>query len=321
MTEPRNVWEFLAAQCRDENTAGLMVVAENQGESPGKPGFKMAVAADGTLCGTIGGGKMEHDFVEECRGMLRHGDTQPAVRRKVLRAKTETDGSGMLCGGVQTVLLYPVSCGNLAAIEDAVLAARGECAGRLHISPAGITFERDAHKTPSPAFRHADESDWVYEEDVGITDTVYLAGGGHVSLALSRLLTVLEFRVIVFDNRPDVETLKANQYADKIVIGPFDEFGTHVPDGDGSYVVIMTPSHRADELVLRQVAARPLRYVGMMASKTKRATILANLRRDGFDEDVLESIHTPIGIPMRSHTAAEIAVSIAAELIDTRNRE
>lgn len=248
-----------------------MVVVDNRGETPGKPGFKMAVAADGTLCGTIGGGMMEHDLVEECRATLRQGNTQPVVRRKVHRVDAEADGSGMLCGGTQMILLHVVSGGDRNAIEDAALAARGECAGRLRISPLGIMFERDERQTPSPVFQQSAESDWAY--------------------------------------------------ADKIMTGSFAEFGTHVPDGAGSYVVIMTAAHGADELVLRQVAGRPLRYVGMLASKTKRARILESLRRDGFDEAVLASIHTPIGLPMQSHTAAEIAISIAAELINTRNSQ
>jgi xanthine dehydrogenase accessory factor len=103
-----------------------------------------------------------------------------------------------------------------------------------------------------------------------------------------------------------------------VVVAPFAEAGRHIPDGPGTHVIIMTPAHTADEIVLRQIVARPVGYVGMMASPAKAAALLGRLQADGVAAEALSRVHAPVGLPIGSQTAAEIAVSIAAELIHHR---
>jgi xanthine dehydrogenase accessory factor len=225
----------------------------------------------------------------------------------------------MICGGVAAAALCPLTPRDLPAVNRAAQSVASGEKVRLVIAPDRLACEPAVAEGPAHVFCETETGAWRYDERLGAGDTVYVAGGGHVALALSRVLAALDFRVWVFDDRPDVGTVKANRYADGISIIPFEEFGSHVEDGDESYVLIMTPSHRADERVLRQLVGRPLRYLGMMASRTKAAELLEHLRREGVAEEHLQRVRTPVGIPIQSHTAEEIAISIAAELILVRN--
>ncbi len=314
-----SVWTFLR-DCGEKGLpAVLLVIVEGTAETPGKPGFKMAVAADGRLCGTIGGGAMEHDLVEDARAMLTGESTGPVIVRRVHSQDAPADRSGMICGGNQQIALYPCGERDGAAIAQVADVTNRGARGLVRLTEARIAYEDGAQNETQTVFRADEETGWVYEENVGLADTVYLAGGGHVGLALSRVLSTLGFRIVVFDDRPDVSTMRDNTYAHAKRVGPFECLKEHIPEGDHSYVVIMTPSHRHDECVLRQFVGRPLRYLGLMGSKRKLAEIFLNLRRDGIPEDALDRIHAPIGLPIGSRTAEEIAISIAAQIVAVRN--
>lgn len=312
---PPGFWRFLAAGLRASESVCLLAVVDSAGETPCKPGFKMAVARDGRLSGTVGGGVFEYEMVERARRMLSEdGETTLLVRREMGEA------GDMLCGGNATMALLRLTPRSLAAIEAVLDGARRRTPGRLRLSPEGVAFRPGDPAETAPVFRQAAPADWSYEESLGSGDTVYIVGGGHVSLALSRTLAALDLRIVVMDERPDVETMRRNRYAHEKRIVRFDRVAGEIPAGEAAYVVIATPGHRADESALRQLAAKPLRYLGMLGSEGKVRAILEHLRADGFAEETLARLHAPIGLPIASHTPAEIAISIAAEIVQERNR-
>ncbi|MCI5143886.1 MAG: hypothetical protein D3909_19620, partial [Candidatus Electrothrix sp. ATG1] len=163
-------------------------------------------------------------------------------------------------------------------------------------------------------------SDWSFALEVGASDTAYLIGGGHVSLAVATLLKSLGFRVVIIDERAHIETLHANTWADEKIICPFSQVRQYIAQGEQSWVLIMTPSHLHDEQVLRQLVEEEFRYLGMLGSTRKIGTIFNRLRSDGIKEECLNRVHAPVGLPISSRTPEEIAVSIAAEFIQMRNR-
>ena len=313
-------WQpILQSLCTGEPVILLVVVA-SEGSAPGKPGFVMAVSKDKTLQGSIGGGAVEYELVDYAYDLL-HAATgwadkvRPEFLHRTHRDSGSKDDSGMVCGGNQQVLLYPLYAQDIGCIQEVVeCLEKGQCK-HLCLSPVGMTLEP---WKPAGGFRFISSSDWSFALEVGSPDTAYLIGGGHVSLALANLLASLGFRIVVFDERDHIGTLQANVWADEKIICPFSEVGQHIPQGEQSWVVIMTPSHLHDEQVLRQLIAYELHYLGMLASKTKVAQIFNRLRSDGIKEAVLSRVHAPVGIPMNSQTPEEIAVSIAAEFIQIR---
>ena len=85
-----------------------------------------------------------------------------------------------------------------------------------------------------------------------------------------------------------------------------------------TYVVIVTRGHRHDGQALAAVIGSPARYIGLIGSKRKVIELFAELRRGGVSQEQLARVHAPIGLDIAAVTPAEIAVSIAAEIIAVR---
>jgi len=92
-----------------------------------------------------------------------------------------------------------------------------------------------------------------------------------------------------------------------------------VPEGFNVYVVIVTFAHKSDEQVLEQILGKNIKYLGLMGSAKKIETIFGRLKQKGFTEAQLKKIAAPIGYPINSETPAEIAVSIAAQVVAVKN--
>ena len=95
---PAEVWETLARWRAEGRRFALASVIESRGFTPRKPGAHMLVAEDGTTCGTIGGGAIEHQVLAEARALLEGGGVS-------LVKKHLTQELGMCCGGEMSVFL------------------------------------------------------------------------------------------------------------------------------------------------------------------------------------------------------------------------
>jgi xanthine dehydrogenase accessory factor len=311
----RELWNFVAVRLgRNENVI-LLIVAESTGSSPGRPGYKMAVGYDGELIGSIGGGVMEVGLVEKARAMLASGATDTHLSEQVHR-RNALHPSGMICSGQQTVILKHLPpemidevlrCGE----SPSVLAVTSDT---FAIAPAQETSNRGIH------FEQTTSGDFLYREHMTAVADLYIVGGGHCALALSDLMSKMDFRIHIFDDRPDLNTLQKNHFADEIVIiESYEKIGEAISSDPDAYVVIMTLGYKMDALVIRQLADRDFKYFGVLGSKAKMATLLKELRSEGVDSHHLDRIHAPIGIPINSRSPEEIAVSIAAEIISVKN--
>nr|VFK59684.1 MAG: xanthine dehydrogenase accessory factor [Candidatus Kentron sp. TUN]VFK68141.1 MAG: xanthine dehydrogenase accessory factor [Candidatus Kentron sp. TUN] len=313
----QNTWQLTNDCLRKDIPMALLIVAQSHGSTPGRAGFKMAVAGDGRLAGTIGGGIVEQAFVRQARERLKNGDPAPLLQRQVHDHEAETDHSGMICGGEQTIVLYPCRKTDLAVIQHIIeylmepSGNRGR--GILCLSPSGLSFLPDRRNSENHRFR-SKENQWLYEENIDPANTAYIIGGGHVGQALTRVLAMLDFHIVILDERADIDTPHT---CEKILVS-YGDIKRHIPDGDRNYVVIMTPNHKADKQVLEQLLDKKLRYLGMMGSARKVNETFGQLRDEGIPPGKLQGVHAPIGLPIKSHTPAEIAISIAAEIISVR---
>nr|VFJ49390.1 MAG: xanthine dehydrogenase accessory factor [Candidatus Kentron sp. DK] len=313
-----NVWK-LASDCLRRNIpAALLMVVESGGSSPGRTGFKMAVAADGRLAGTIGGGIVEYKFVGKAREKLRKGDSAPLLQRQIHGRDAGADASGMICGGEQTIALYPCRRTDLGVVESLIGAIETHDRGLLRLSPSGLSFLSGRRNGRDHGFRAGTGDGWLYEESVGPVDTAYIIGGGHVGRALARILAMLDFYVVILDERPDMGASGNSAHANRTITVSYDGIGQYVPDGNRNYAVIMTPNHKADKQVLKCLLDKKIRYLGMMGSAKKVHEIFSQLQAEGVPAKKLQGVHAPIGLPIGSHTPAEIAVSIAAEMVSLR---
>ncbi|RYU77643.1 XdhC family protein [Hymenobacter persicinus] len=317
-SRPRDllVWQHAATHLRAGQPVTLLCVLSSHGSSPGRQGFKMSVAPDGTA-GSIGGGIMEHKFVDLAWAKQREADSAVVLRPQIHRREAPTDRSGMICSGEQVVLLFPLKPTDLPAVEACQRALTEFSASSFRLSDAGLQV------VPAPgqasAFQYREGSDWSYEERLGFRDQVTIVGGGHVALALSRVLATLDFELTVLDDRPGLNTLEENPYAHHKRTVPYDTLAREVASGPNQFIVIMTFGYRPDEVALRQLLSHEVKYLGLMGSKAKIKELMASMRAAGYSEAQLARVHAPIGLPIQSRTPEEIAISVAAELIRVRN--
>lgn len=153
-----------------------------------------------------------------------------------------------------------------------------------------------------------------FQETLHRRPGVFLCGGGHVSAALAPLLHMLDWSVAVQDDRSEFVTAERFPTAEALLCRPFPEL-EQTPFPPGTYFVIMTRGHQDDYVCLSALLKKRPGYLGMIGSRSKVAHTMARLRADGFSEEAIASVHTPVGLSIGAETPAEIAVSISAEII------
>lgn len=154
---------------------------------------------------------------------------------------------------------------------------------------------------------------------------LFIFGGGHVASALTRLAAMVGFHVTVADDREAFASPERHPEAQATFCGPWDEAveAALKHGAEGAYLVIATRGHLDDQGILEALGkaleggARP-RYLGMIGSRAKRATLFGNLRAAGISEAFLEGVQSPMGLDIGAKTHEEIAVSVVAELIRVR---
>ena len=326
MSREIELWNFVADRLKIGERVVLLVAAESHGSSPGRAGYKMAVTENGDLIGSIGGGVMEVRLVDEAREILSE---PPAVAGGLTTELIEQDHrknsdhpSGMICSGLQTVLRRVITSNDLPFIELAADSLRQHRGAQLVLNQNSLMVQPPKGGTHSASISFARHSDteFTYSEKLGPKNDLVIIGGGHCALALSEMMSRMDFSIRIFDDRPELNSLEKNQFADEItIIDGYEKVAEHVADGDSTYVVVMTLGYRTDEIVIRELLGREFKYFGVLGSRAKMATLLRELRDDGCPQEQLDAIRTPIGIQINSHTPEEIAVSIAAEIISVKN--
>lgn len=300
----------------------VLYVLESSGSSPGRQGFFMAVNAKKEMEGSIGGGIMEHKFVEMAKEQLSVDSwqlTEGKIRKQIHDKTAGKNQSGMICSGEQTILIYRVQKKDISHIEKIIFTFEQNKNGTLHLSPAGIVFEYGLPKKDF-VFNLKSEEDWSYTEKIGYKNHLYIIGGGHCALAFSKLMSAMDFYIHLFEDREGLNTMRANNYVhEKTVVKDYSELSQLIPSGYNNYVVVMTIGYRTDDIAVRALLQKEFKYFGLLGSKKKIKKMFDDYRNEGIGEEALQKIHSPIGIQIKSETPEEIAVSIASEIIKVKN--
>lgn len=288
---------------QEEKRLILMVVIANEGSSPGRKGFKMLVSKQ-QMYGTIGGGIMEHKLVEYAESLLDKPHFESFVKHQIHDKSATKDQSGMICSGQQTIAFYDVDSSYFSLLEEI-----------LSDEVITISYSNYGIKTTEP-----ETSEWYFSETNSLVQKVYIIGGGHVGLALSEVLSKLDFEIHLLDHRENLNTMEANHFVKSKAVIEFESIANYIPEGDNIYVVIMSFGYRTDDIIIRRLLDKNFKYIGMLGSATKIETLFQNLETDGFDKTQIAKVYAPIGIDIKSETTQEIAISIAAQLIKIRNQ-
>lgn len=311
--------EQLLQTALDEIQAGhpvmLISVVRSVGSTPRAAGALMLAGKNGLLCGTIGGGLLEHRCLEIAAA-------QPAVpRRETFVLDNRKAGSlGMVCGGTSEVLFTPLE--DPAPFTAALDALHGHQTAWLCLPLSGSApiVCTDAGLPARPAVIELRGQD-VLAVRLADAGRVFVLGGGHVSLELAALLHRLDFRHIVIDDRPAFCSPERFPHAEHTQVTPFPALGDTLtgalaPTAADAFC-IMTRGHEGDTDAIRFALGTPASYIGVMGSRRKREAVFARLAAEGFS-DARRRVVTPIGLDIGAQTPAEIAVSVAAQLVAWR---
>ena len=141
-----------------------------------------------------------------------------------------------------------------------------------------------------------------------------IAGGGHVGQAIYNCASLLDFNIVIFDDRQEFVNDERFPLAYDLVHGNIKEKLENYSIDDNCYIVIVTRGHKYDEEVLEAVVNSDAKYIGAMGSKKKILEMRANLIKKGIREESLNRVYAPIGIKISNGSPEDIAFSILSEI-------
>lgn len=320
MKKQLQVWYLINKSLQKQIPVMLLYVLESNGSSPGRQGFFMAVNAVGEMEGSIGGGMMEHKFVEMAKDKLKYDEQELLIKKQVHDKSAAKNQSGMICSGEQTNFLYTIQQEEAIHIKCIISCFEQNKTGLLKLSPKGLSFLQNNIPSNDYVFTYQSQQDWLYEEKIGYKNHLYIIGGGHCALALSKIMRMMDFYIHLYDDRHPLNTFLENDYVhEKTIVNNYSQLKDIIPSGDHHYVVVMTFGYRTDDIVIRSLFKKQFKYFGVLGSSKKIEKMFKDYDAEGIDQNKFKKIYAPIGLPVNSQTPEEIAVSIAAEIIQVKN--
>jgi xanthine dehydrogenase accessory factor len=315
------------------------------GTTPRKEGTKMFVAEEGNIFGSVTiGGCVDARVIEQSNEVLN----TPTPRLLNLQLGDEEAWEiGLTCGGAVEVFVEPLTDSIMEMYEAArsqweagrsvalATVISGDAAGsRLLIDAKGsvhgspdqelsAVLARDVPRLiRSPggsrtfSYPLADGTSIdVYIELLRPPSTLLVFGAGSVAIPLVTFARALGFRTIVIDGRPRFATRERFPDADEIRIGIASEIAQQIEIGPRTPVVLVAHDYKYDIPVLEKALNTDAPYIGLLGSRRRGAAILQMLRENGVAEEQLGRVRVPIGLDLGGETAAEIALSIVAEVV------
>ena len=305
----------------------MVTVIASSGATPRGAGARMLVGREGRICGTIGGGAVEYRSEKIAGEVLREKSSRD---HSFTLTKDDVQNLGMICGGACNVFFHYLSAGDTAAIALAEEAEAGFAQGKdlWLISDIGnggrlsLADKTDADLAPyltrHPRWLQTDGLN-LYIEQICDSGRVYVFGGGHVAQELVPVLAHIGFRCTVMDDREEFARPALFPAAQQVVLGDFRRISDYLQIGPQDYVCVMTRGHAFDTVVQAQVLRCHPCYCGVIGSRHKAVGVRRVLKEEyGLTDAELDQVTTPIGLDIQAETPAEIAISIAAQMLRHR---
>lgn len=339
----RGIFNEIVQLQEEGRRAVLASPARLTGSVPCGNQSRLLIRDDGSTVGTVGGGLMEARVLQVAPQVIASGE--PSILEFEL-TQDDAAQAGMICGGSCSMLIEPVGVGFFLEVYRAV--ARAEAAGagvvlvtvpgegaiyrKLAVNPNGTVGstgdpERDKAllravetrgDTDEPALLSAPFRYCI--QSVQSDPCLYIFGAGHVAAPVAHIANFVGFRTTVIDDRGEFANAERFPEPDVVLVARVEEAFSQLPIGDGSFVIAITRGHALDEEVVVHALGTPAKYIGMIGSKRKVASVFQRLHDRGFSEPDIARIHAPIGLDIGGQTVEEIALSIVAELVAVRRR-
>jgi len=350
----QHIHDRILAQIRAGMDVVLATVVKASGSTPQKPGSSALFGEAGLLAGTVGGGPLEAEVQHIAESVLISG----ASDQFYFNLDAEKGADGAICGGEAEVLVDAHPSAHLAVFEKLEGSMARRQAGYLLTAAGpkgegGRTLRRywirgsdpeaiphdisiDFKKLIKGHLKYAErygfveidlggipqEWDMAYLEYIQPRPHLVIAGGGHIGKALAHLGSLLAFEVSVVDDRPEFANSKHIPEADHFLVKDIGSAMKEIQSGPDTYIVIVTRGHTHDGEALKACIGSGAAYIGMIGSAHKIGIMKKQFLEEKWaTPEQWASIYAPIGLDIGSKTVEEIAISIAAQLVEVRHRK
>jgi xanthine dehydrogenase accessory factor len=295
-------------------TAGPVVVAtvvSTRGSVPREVGAKMMIDAEGRSHGTIGGGAGEAKVIQTAKTILTTGEKQLVAID--LSGAPDRDTQGV-CGGQMQVWLERWSGNQAIALVQQILIHLEAGQSVTLVTPFEVERSPYLEEARGPAPCSA------FSELLHPPPTLLIIGAGHCGIQLAKVADLIGFQVMVQDQREEWANRQHYPQAARIFTTPIATALTQLAHHTQLYAALLTRGYQYDLEALSALLKReiPCTYIGMIGSQKRVQKVKQAMEQAGFAAEQLRSLHAPIGLSIGALTPEEIAVSIAAELIQVR---
>ena len=325
----RELVKTMKAKLSQNEDLVLVTVVASHGATPRGAGARMLVGKEGRIYGTIGGGAVEYRSQQMAAEALQQ---RQSLEHEFRLTRDDIEKLGMICGGDVSVqfLFIPGGDAETLALAEKVETAFEKAQDLWLVSDVGnggklsLAYKNDeklgAYLTRHPS-RVKESGLDLYVEQISSSGRVYIFGGGHVAQELEPLLTHVGFRCTVMDDRPEFAKRELFPTADQVKLIDFTRILDYITVTENDFVCVMTRGHAFDTVVQAQMLPCHPAYIGVIGSRNKAAGVRQTLKDQyGISDADLDQVITPIGTEILAETPAEIAVSIAGEMICHRAR-
>jgi xanthine dehydrogenase accessory factor len=324
----RDVLETLERWAATGAPVAIATVVGTERSAPRDPGAVLAVSESGDVAGSVTGGCVEPAVFEEAREVLAGGE---ARLRTYGIADEEAFEVGLPCGGTVHIFvdeMDPATIDPLAkAIEEERPVARvvpvsGPNAGAERLVFADDEVSDDVGRTAQELLAAGETAlvqvgdDDVFVDSFAPRPNMYVFGAVDHAAAVAEIGRFLGYKVTVCDARAKFVTPERFPEADELVVEWPDRFLERSPVDERTAICVLTHDHKFDIPALKAALATNAGYIGAMGSRRTTEQRAELLRAEGVSDDELTRIHAPIGLRIGARTPQEVAVSVAAQLIE-----
>ena len=301
----------------DETAVAVATLVSATGSTSKKVGTKMVVGGSGRLLGGVTiGGCVDAQVVEAADALFDKDDAD----RRLLSISLDDDEAweiGLTCGGTLEVLLTRV---DLGSTDDPTVAAHREAmellsAGEATAIVTPIESSGGSYAVAAAELEGAEPAERTFVDRISPPLTLVIVGAGQIAMSLTRMARELEMRTVIVDGRDRYATRQRFPEADDVLVGMPSEIVAAIDANRRTAVLLLAHDYKYELPVLRDVLRKPVGYIGMLGSKKRGVAMRGLLRDEGFTDEELARVHTPIGLDLGGKAPAEVALSILSEIV------
>ncbi len=317
----RDILPTLVRWRSEGRRVAIATVVERRGSAPRDPGASLALNDRGEIAGSVTGGCVEPSVIREAQEVLDGGEAR-------VREYGITDDQafevGLACGGTVGILVARLDLSLLPELDEAVGADRPAALTMTATGPAlGEQRVHDGAEGPVARLLANGESaladvdgEAVFVHALAPRPAMIIFGAIDHAAALARVGKLLGYRVTVCDARSAFVTPERFPEADELVVDWPDSFLGRTLIDERTVICVLTHDEKFDVPALTAALETPAVYIGAMGSRVTTADREERLRAEGVGDTAIARIHAPIGLAIGARSPEEVAVAIAAQIVE-----